>query len=117
MRETNRIENDIRSVLDFDPRLPHPHDIAISVDGIGTVTPRGTVGSLRQQVAAVRDAPRRICDLDHLKIGLRETDRHSNDGLRGRALQLLMWDAEIPSDRIDVKVSRGWVTLTGKVDS
>jgi len=26
-----------------------------------------------------------------------------------------MWDVEVPSDLIDVKVKDGWVTLTGEV--
>ena len=32
-------------------------------------------------------------------------------------LETLIWDAEVPSDAIDVKVADGWVTLKGDVDS
>ena len=30
---------------------------------------------------------------------------------------MLIWDIEVPSDRIDVQVFDGWVTLKGEVDS
>jgi osmotically-inducible protein OsmY len=36
--------------------------------------------------------------------------------IRGAALQLLMWDVEIPSDSLEVGVVDGWVTLSGEVD-
>ena len=31
------------------------------------------------------------------------------------ALQLLMWDSNIPADLVDVDVRNGWVTVTGEV--
>jgi len=51
-----RIEEDIRSALDLDPRIRDPRTIAVFADGIGTVSLRGTVGSLRQKRAAGDDA-------------------------------------------------------------
>ena len=36
--------------------------------------------------------------------------------IRGAALQTLMWDSELPSGAIDVKVMDGWVTLEGYVN-
>jgi osmotically-inducible protein OsmY len=35
--------------------------------------------------------------------------------IRGIALQILMWDTEVPACMIDVKVHDGWITLTGGV--
>ena len=46
----------------------------------------------------------------HLRDDVRD------DEIRGAALQSLIWDAEVPSDSIDVKVVAGWVTLKGKVE-
>jgi osmotically-inducible protein OsmY len=37
------------------------------------------------------------------------------DEIRGAGLQNLIWDAEVPSDSIDVKVQDGWATLKGDV--
>jgi osmotically-inducible protein OsmY len=39
-----------------------------------------------------------------------------DDEVRGAAIQSLIRDADVPAERIEVKVSAGWVTLTGTVD-
>ncbi|MBV9417268.1 MAG: BON domain-containing protein [Solirubrobacterales bacterium] len=56
MRGSAAIERDIRSALERDSRIPHPLEIAVSVDEIGAVILRGTVADLRQRHAAVGDA-------------------------------------------------------------
>ncbi len=53
--------------------------------------------------------------INHLKVNLLGADRREDDEIRGAALQTLIWDAEVPSDSIDVKVHDGWVTLKGDV--
>ena len=45
-----------------------------------------------------------------------DRERRRDDEVRGAALQTLIWDVDVPSDAIEVKVSDGWVTLTGEVD-
>ena len=42
-------------------------------------------------------------------------DRREDDEIRGAALQNLIWDVDVPSDLIEVKVNDGWVTLKGDV--
>jgi osmotically-inducible protein OsmY len=111
------LEDEVRSSLELDPRIPDPVEIAVSGDG-GTVTLRGKVARFSQRRAAVQDA-RKIEGVyevdDQLKVRLLGDDRR-DDEIRGIALQLLIWDAEIPADSIDVKVNEGWVTLKGEVD-
>jgi osmotically-inducible protein OsmY len=60
--------------------------------------------------ARVRSGPSRLASAPRLGA-----DRREDDAIRGAALQNLIWDAEVPSDSIDVKVQDGWVTLTGDV--
>jgi len=55
MLTSTTIEDDIRSALDLDPRIPDPGEIAVVAEG-GVVTLRGTVGSFRQRRAAASDA-------------------------------------------------------------
>ena len=43
-------------------------------------------------------------------------NRRGDDELRGVALQLLIWDVEVPAESVDVKVNEGWVTLKGLVE-
>jgi osmotically-inducible protein OsmY len=111
------IEDAVRDVLVLDPRLPDPEQVAVSSEA-GTVILRGTVGSFSQRRAAADDAREveGVYDVDdELDVRLLDKSRRADADIRGIALQILMWDYEVPADLIDVKVSNGWVTLTGDV--
>jgi osmotically-inducible protein OsmY len=92
-------------------------EIAVSADG-GVVTLRGTVERFNQRRAAAQDA-RKIDGVyevdDQLKVNVAGADRREDDEIRGVALQALIWDTEVPSDTVDVKVQEGWITLKGDV--
>ena len=107
MCDNRRIQDEIRSALDNDPRIPHASEIAVWTDGIDVVSLRGTVGSWRQRRSAMEDA-RRVPGvfevIDELSVDLRDHDRVDDHELCGRALQLLMWDRAIPGDQVDVTV-------------
>jgi hypothetical protein len=107
----------VTATIDRDPRIPDSLEIAVAA-GDGTVTLRGTVESFSQRRAAAQDAKKveGVYDVDNqLKVSLTGSDRRQDDEIRGAALQSLIWDVEVPSDLVDVKVSDGWVTLTGNV--
>ncbi|HWF51423.1 MAG TPA: BON domain-containing protein [Solirubrobacteraceae bacterium] len=110
-----QLEDEVRATLALDPRLLEPVDVAVCADG-GIVTLRGTVWSFKQRRAAVEDA-RKIAGVyevvDKLEVHLRDDVR--DDVIRGAALQSLIWDANVPADSIEVKVSAGWATLSGQV--
>ena len=104
--------------LDLDPRIPDSLEIAVAEDD-GIVTLRGTVESFSQRRAAAQDANNvdGVYDLDNqLKVSLTGADRRDDDEIRGAALQNLIWDVDVPSDFVDVKVNDGWVTLKGDVN-
>jgi osmotically-inducible protein OsmY len=111
------ITAEIRASYERDARLPHPKEVAIDVRD-GTVTLRGTVESFRQRKAAVELA-RSVSGVhdveDELVVDLDPRDRHTDEELRGAALQALMSSDDVPDDRIDVSVSAAWVTLKGEV--
>jgi osmotically-inducible protein OsmY len=115
-----QMEHDVRSSLEDDPRIPDAQKIAVSaVDGV--VTLRGTVERFTQRRAAEADARRvdGVSDvIDELKVHhlLGSELTSPDDAIRGQALQTLIWDVEVPSDRIDVEIYGGWVTLKGEVD-
>jgi len=111
------IDDAVRDVLSLDPRLSDPEQVAVSSEA-GTVILRGTVGSFRQSHAAAQDARGLdgVYDVDNeLDVRLLDEYRRDDADIRGIALQILMWDSEVPADLIDVKVSDGWITLTGDV--
>jgi osmotically-inducible protein OsmY len=112
------IEGDVRAEVVADPRIPDAEEIAISTSD-GTVTLRGTVGSFAQRRAAAADARKiqGVYDVNNeLQVRLLNDDRREDAELRGVALQMLMWDVEVPAEMVDVHVTDGWVTLKGDVD-
>jgi len=118
MPESVRIEDDILEALAEDPRLPAPGEIAVEAFD-GAVKLRGTVGSFAQRRAAEKDANgvRGVSAVDNeLKVRLMDEYAREDAEIRGAALQTLMWDSELPSGAIDVKVMDGWVTLEGYVN-
>jgi osmotically-inducible protein OsmY len=111
------IEEAVRESLDNDRRLRRPAEEAVMVDD-GVVTLRGTVGTFGQRLAAVRDA-RKVHGVDYvedqIEVRILAVDRRSDAELRGMALQAIAWDTDAPDKGIDIKVTDGWVTLTGEV--
>jgi len=111
------IEETVREILSLDRRIPDPEQVAVSADA-GTVTLRGTVGSFSQRRAAADDAYN-VDGVDYvddeLKVRLLDESRREDADIRGMALQILIWDSNVPVELIDVKVDDGWVTLTGDV--
>jgi osmotically-inducible protein OsmY len=117
MLSSTSVEDDVKAALVRDPRIRDADAIAVEAED-GLVTLRGTVGSFRQRGAAVSDA--RAIDQDYdvndeLNVRLLDEQRRKDADIRGIALQSLMWDVEVPSESVDVKVDEGWVTLKGDV--
>jgi osmotically-inducible protein OsmY len=104
--------------LRLDPRISQSTEIAVAATN-GLVTLRGTVESFGQHRAAVGDArgTAGVVDVDdQLKVNLLGSSVRHDDEIRGAALQILIWDAEVPAESVDVRVQEGWVTLTGRVE-
>jgi len=109
------IDDEVRAAIDHDPRIPHTGEVAV-FERDGVVTLRGSVGSFRQRRAAAqiaRSVPGVRDVVDELRIDLQ--DRFEDDQIRGAALQALIWDPDVPDERIDVTVKNGWLTLKGDV--
>jgi osmotically-inducible protein OsmY len=113
-----QLEERVRAALEREPRVANPRDVAITV-AAGAATLRGTVPSFKQRHACV-EAAKRVMGVEYVVDELTVKwfgDQRSDDELRGAALQALIWDVEVPDDAIDMKVTNGWVTLKGDVDS
>jgi osmotically-inducible protein OsmY len=107
---------DVGDELFWDPRVDSAA-IAVSADG-GTITLRGTVGSLREKREAKKAAQRvfGVTSVDNqLKVRLMNDERRADADLRGDVLQALMLDSLVPAT-VDAKVDDGFVTLTGSAD-
>jgi osmotically-inducible protein OsmY len=113
-----KLQADVRAELLWDARVADPSEIAVAADA-GTVTLRGTVGSLPQRRAA-RRAAKRVVGVaevhDRLEVRLLRKDRREDAQIRGAALHALEWNVAVPANRVDVDVDDGQVTLSGDVD-
>lgn len=119
MLNDTRIETDVRSGLQSDPRIDRPELIAVSADQIGAVVLSGAVASQPERLAAIHDA-RQIDGVstviaDRLKVHLPLPSRRSDDEIAAAGLQRVIDDERIRSNHIHVNVSHGWVKLTGYV--
>jgi osmotically-inducible protein OsmY len=107
----------VRFVMDelaYDPKIDS-EAVAVSADD-GTVTLRGTVGSLREKYEA-RKAAARVYGVNKVHNKLQVTPLMSDGGredadVRGDILQALTLDTVVPRG-IDASVYDGYVTLTG----
>jgi len=107
---------DVGDELFWDPKVDS-EAIAVSADG-GTITLRGTVGSLREKREAKKAAQRvfGVASVDNqLQVRLMNDDKRADAELRGDVLQALMLDSLVPKT-VDAKVDDGFVTLTGTAD-
>jgi osmotically-inducible protein OsmY len=106
----------VRDELFWDPKLDS-EAIAVSASD-GTVTLRGTVGSLREKREAKKAAQRvfGVTSVDNqLQVELMGDQRRDDAELRGDVLQALMLDSVVPNT-IDAEVEDGFVTLTGSAE-
>ncbi|GJD32229.1 hypothetical protein PMNALOAF_3497 [Methylobacterium adhaesivum] len=110
------LRRDVLDELDFDPSLDAA-DIGVAVsDGVVTLT--GHVGSYAEKIEAER-AVKRVKGVraiaQEIQVRLPEAKKLADDQIAARALAIIAWSVHLPGDAIQVKVARGWVTLTGTV--
>jgi len=115
MKSDNELRRDVERQLEWEPAVDERR-IGVSVlDGVVTLT--GEVPTYAQRWKAERTVERVegvrgvVSELKvHLATDVSDTDvaRAAVDALKG--------DITVPSDRIKVKVDKGWVTLTGEVN-
>lgn len=117
VRTDEDIQRDVLEELKWDIRV-RPNEIGVAVkDGIVTLT--GWVDSYLKKIAAEEDAhrvPGVKAVANDIEVRLPGSAERTDADLAKAALNTLKWDAGIPTDKIDVTVSHGWVTLKGEVD-
>lgn len=103
--------------LDWEPKLGTSQvDATISDHGVVTLT--GLVTSYAEKVAAER-AARRVrgvhAVVNDVDIKLPMTHERSDPAIAEAVVRALEWDVLVPHD-VEVRVSDGWVRLSGTVD-
>src|SRR5437667_616462 len=116
-RTDEQIQADVLEELKWDTRLL-PNEIGVAVkDGIVTLT--GWVDSYLKKIAA-EEAAHRVRGVkavaNDIEVRLPTSSERTDADLAKAALNALEWEAAIPADKLDVTVSKGWVTLKGEVE-
>jgi osmotically-inducible protein OsmY len=116
-RVDEQIQKDVLAELKWDARL-QPNEIGVIVkDGIVTLT--GTVDSYFKKWAA-EEAAHRVRGVkavaNDVEVRLPSSAERTDADIAAAVIRALEWDAFVPSDEIDITVSKGWVTLQGEVD-
>jgi osmotically-inducible protein OsmY len=117
VRSDEDIQRDVLAELDWDPRLA-PNEIGvIAKDGVVTLT--GWVDSYLKRWAA-EEAAHRVRGVravaDDIEVRLPFTPGRTDADIAAAVARALEWDSSVPADKIDVTVSKGWVTLKGEVE-
>jgi osmotically-inducible protein OsmY len=117
VRTDAEIQRDVLSELKWEPRV-QPNEIGVIVkDGIVTLT--GSVDSYTRKYAA-EEAAHRVRGVkavaNEIEVRLPSSSERSDADIAAAAVRALEWDAMIPIEKLDVTVSKGWVTLRGEVE-
>ena len=116
-RTDTQIQADVLAELKWEPRVK-PNEIGVTVkDGVVTLT--GWVDSYIKRWAA-EDAAHRVRGVkavaNDIEVRLSPSDERTDADIAAAAVRALEWDAFVPVDKLDVTVSKGWVTLKGEVE-
>jgi osmotically-inducible protein OsmY len=112
-----QIQQDVLRELKFEASL-QPNEIGVAVkDGVVTLT--GWVDSYLKRWTA-EEAAHRVHGVkavaNDVEVRLPTSAERTDADIAAAVVRALEWDAFVPVDKIDVTVSKGWVTLKGEVE-
>jgi osmotically-inducible protein OsmY len=116
-RTDAQIQSDVLAELKWEPRV-QPNEIGVAVkDGVVTLT--GWVESYTKRSAA-EQAAHRVRGVkavaNDIEVRLPSSAERNDADIAAAAVRALEWDAFVPIEKLDVTVSKGWVTLRGEVE-
>jgi osmotically-inducible protein OsmY len=117
VRTDEEIQRDVLRELKFDASV-QPNEIGVAAkDGIVMLT--GYVDSLLKKWAA-EEAAHRVHGVravaNDIEVRLPTSAERTDADIAAAVTRALEWDAMVDIDKLDVTVSKGWVTLQGEVE-
>src|SRR6266852_9252674 len=116
-RRDEQMQRDILAELKWEPRVS-PNEIGVVVkDGVVALT--GWVDSYAKKWAAAEAAHRVrgvLAVANDIEVRLPISAERTDADIAAAAVRALEWDALVPVDKIQVTVSKGWITLKGEVE-
>ena len=116
-RTDAEIQRDVVSELTWDPRI-QANEIGVSVRN-GVVTLSGYVDSYVKRYAAEQAASRVNgvhAVVNDIEVRLPYSSERQDPQIAEDAVRALQTNILVPADRIQVSVSKGWITLKGEVE-
>jgi osmotically-inducible protein OsmY len=112
-----QLQDNVQAALDWDPSIDVT-DVGVTVDQ-GVVTLRGVVKSYSEVAAAERVAlgvygVKALAN--DLKVRIVNGNERTDSDIALAAVNAIKWNTLIPSDKVSVSVSEGWITLKGDLD-
>ena len=116
-KSEQQIQEDVLAEFKWDARLK-PNEVGVSVnDGVVTLT--GWVDSYTKKWAA-EEAAHRVRGVkavaNDIEVRLPGSSERTDPEIAAAAVNALKWDNLVPSEKLKVTVSKGWVTLEGEVE-
>jgi osmotically-inducible protein OsmY len=111
------LKKKVEEELIFEPSV-NAAEIGIAVKN-GIVTLSGYIPSFWEKYAAERAATRVAgvkAVVNEIEVRLPTSSERTDEDIARAAVNALTWSVSVPSDRIKVKVSKGWITLEGTAD-
>jgi osmotically-inducible protein OsmY len=114
-RTDQELQQDVLAELKWDAQI-QPNEIGVSVrDGVVTLT--GWVDSYLKKWSA-EDAAHKVAGVKAVAndIEIKLASERTDSDIAEAAVHALEWDAFVPSGKVQVTVSKGWVSLKGEVE-
>jgi osmotically-inducible protein OsmY len=116
-RTDEQIREDVLAELKWEPRV-QPSEIGVTVRN-GVVTLTGFVDAYTKKFAA-QEAAHRVRGVkavaNDIEVRLPTAAERTDPDIAAAAVRALEMDASVPIDKVDITVSKGWVTLRGEVE-
>jgi osmotically-inducible protein OsmY len=117
MSHDSQLQQAVLAELSWEPSVTAGH-IGVTASA-GVVTLSGNVDSYAKKYAA-ETAARRVKGVkavaEEIEVHLPYEVQRSDVDIAAAAIDRLAWNAHVPKDTLQVKVEKGWVTLTGEVE-
>ena len=117
MKSDTQLQSDVMAELKWQPSVNAAHIGVAAKDNVITLT--GQVAHYTEKAAA-EDTVKGVYGVkavaNDIKVELFGSSYRSDQDIAEAALSAIMWNSEIPNDRVTVIVKDGWVTLEGTLD-
>jgi osmotically-inducible protein OsmY len=115
-RNNRAIQDDVLAELRWEPQLD-ANDLGVIVEN-GVVTLTGWTDNYLKRIAA-QEAAHRVRGVtavaNEIEVRLAGSDERNDADIAAAVVRALEWDVAIPNEKIDVTITKGWVTLKGTV--